>query len=114
MGSGDGFSGTTPYISDMKVLDQHKIALLDSQKARILFFDHGAVYDLYENLSHPLSMDIQDSLSCSTTQDNSKSLLAVWKILQAKLPACRFIPRVFRQSELFAGVVGMDGDSTLA
>lgn len=92
---GMAFQGQPQYICDMKVLDQHKIALLDSQKARILFFDHGAVYDLYEDLSHPLSMDIQDSLLLLNDPGQLKVTLSSLEDTSSKTPRMSVYPRSF-------------------
>jgi hypothetical protein len=76
-------------------LDQHKIALLDSQKARILFYDHGAVYDLYENLSHPLSMDIQDNLLLLNDPGQLKLTLSSLEDTSNKIPRLSVYPSSF-------------------
>jgi hypothetical protein len=92
---GMAFQVQSQYISDMKVLDQHRIAVLDGKNARILFFDHGAVYYVYENLAHPLSMDIQDKFLLLNDPGQLKVTLSSLEDTQAKTPKLSVHPSIF-------------------
>jgi len=92
---GMAFPESMLCISDMKVLETHKIALLDTQNARILFFDHGAVYYCQEDFKRPVSMDIVDKLLLVNDPGKLQLTLASLEDNRAKTPRLAVYPGDF-------------------